>query len=800
MKTVALHERIPPVRGLVTLHNRKGKPFGFTQLARWLRLNRTVYKTEKADLLVHGAVPRFFEDLVRFCADVYDPRISVPLHLAVSLRTDATAPPPDLARLRGFGLAGVFLAQNGAAAAHAAAWLDAARDADLPSRIQVQPPFPEDFDAEAYAAAMAAKGVTAANVILADAFLPKTKGAGGAEGSRRAAERMNRLVRAFADAGVEANLYGAPLCWVDADNLGRAGNSALYFLDHQQYTKPSYDLAELLFGRTPPAAAAIVTAMLGRYTHLRNPADEWVLEHLVTKRQFLRRVVMFGRKLIRGRERGVIGGPKAKDPAAEPSYEEAVTQALAAKAKALGPICGACRFRRVCDRDTKAFRRALPGLSITAQEGEPVASALALTADQPKHYDAIDSARLGVREDWLALAREANQLITDTPPTHEFGRDRVLAEQGFHVRMPGAIRWHSMTAGETRSTLFHWGHAPFTVSAMFGGGIADYVGFAVGRAIRIVCRMDAFSHRIVLHVAEDGRYVLLRDGAPMTPVEFEGSFYAPVRLPTVCQLRFSLWNIDESVCTQNLQVWEGVSADEPPARKPQVSFIIVSTRFTRRLQAVLQSIAHQTGVEHGDMEVVVGYVPGVDATDDVINSMQFTYPDLRIVRSGFPEQRAKAKGLIINESVARSSGDWIVILDSDILLHPGFVAGLLELPPEAKFVAPKGRKMLTRETTARILLGEATPWRDWDELLPGPGESRFQEAREGGTLPVGFCQCFRRYCFDTVQYHEYEHFEGADWEFSIEMNQHFGPVVWIERPVLHLDHGGSQWFGATGHL
>ena len=796
MKTVPLDERIPPVRGLVPLHNRRGKPLSFLGVARALRLNRVVYKMEKIDLLFHGAAPACLEDIVRFAADVYDTRITVPLHLATSVRTDAAGPPPDLGRLKERGLLDVHLAMPGVEMPHYSEWLAAARAAGLPVRLQVQPPFPEDFEPEAFARDAAQAGVVAAVVTLADPFLPTPRPMRDRETAQATVAAMNRLAKAFADAGIESTLYGLPLCHVSEDNRGRAGNSALFFRDHQQYARLPYELGQKLYALPPAAGRTMVTAFLAQYTYLRSALNDWILIWLVQKHQFLWRVVLFVRKtMLAGRERGVLNGPRAYDPFVDAGPNPEPDQRERKRRARMGPACAKCALRRICSRKTKVFCAVAPALDVIAQEGDDVASPFTLTADQPKHYDAIDEVRLNTPVLSAELADEANKLVINTPPTRVFAREEIWRENAYHVRMPGAIRWYSVTAGEVQSSSLHWCKAPFTVAVTAGGGIADYVGFAIGRSVRVVCPMDAFSHLITLHVKEDGRFVLLRDGVPMQPVEFVGAFYVPVRLPTVAQLRLSFWNIDEAVCTQNLRVWEDLKEAPAPPTQPRVSVVVVSTRFTRRLQAVLLSLVHQEGIPLTDIEVVIGYIPGVDATDDLLNSVAWTYPGLRIVRSAFPPQNANSKGLIINESVERSSGEWVMILDSDVVLPPDLMARLLTLEPGQKFAGPEGRKMLPRDTTAQILLGALRPWECWEQVMEGPGEFR-----DKGTVPVGFCQCVRRECFETVRYNEYEHFEGADWEFAIAMRDHFGPVTWLEGPVLHLDHGGSQWYGVQGHM
>jgi len=213
---------------------------------------------------------------------------------------------------------------------------------------------------------------------------------------------------------------------------------------------------------------------------------------------------------------------------------------------------------------------------------------------------------------------------------------------------------------------------------------------------------------------------------------------------------------------------------------------------------VLLGLAHQRGVPLEEIEVIVAYIPGLDATDDLIDSMRATHPQLRIVRSPFPKANARSKGFMINESARLARGEWFVLLDSDVVLPPDFFARLGALGPEARFVAPDGRKMLTPETTAAVLLGEVRPWEDYDGLLQDAGEYRSQEAKG---IPPGFCQCVRREVFEKVPYVELDHFEASDWHFAKTIIDDFGPETRFEdMQVLHLDHGGSQWYGTAKHM
>ena len=259
-----------------------------------------------------------------------------------------------------------------------------------------------------------------------------------------------------------------------------------------------------------------------------------------------------------------------------------------------------------------------------------------------------------------------------------------------------------------------------------------------------------------------------------------------------------MWNIDSSLVTQNVAIWSKQLREPKEPRTPRFSIIIVCVRYARRLQAVLQSIARQQGIDLGDLEVLIAYVPEADCTEDILDSVGLAYPDLRIVRSTFTEDNASAKGFIINETLNKTSSEWIMLLDADTILPPNMFARVLEHTADSNFIVPDGRKLLTRETTAKILLGDINPCECWDDLLKGPGEFRQREV-EG--VPIGFCQVVRRSCFDKVRYYEADHFEGADMHFGADMRKEFGRETRLSGvPVLHLDHGGSKWYGTARHF
>ena len=789
-----------PVRGLVCAHNRRGKPHKERDLARWLRLNRVLHKTDKCDFLVHGPVPPLFGSLLRYSmASAYGQPgdIKQPLLMPLSLRTDCPGDIPDLAALKADGLLDILLAPADAEAPAVQAWLDAAAAAGIPVRVQVQPPFSASFDPTTFAKRLAAANVPVLTIVNDDPFQPRPPCTDETD-AHRTVDLMNALAEAAQAEGIETNLYGLPLAFVSKANTGIAGGRRRFFLDHQQYHKASYELAEHLTKASPRMASLAVAAYLGRYTSIRNLPDEFILRWIIEgdRHAIYHALVILAKFARRWRLWRFTPDQRAK-------HEEDLARAVARMKEngygPLGPELDSLHTppESIQTAQDRAFERLMPGLRVETAPADAPSIWKGLES-QHKHYDRIDADRLEEDDTIRRLAEEANHTVQAFPPDIEFSYDDIRPENAFGVRMPGAYRWHTLVDREVQSVPIYQGDLPFTVQITVGGGIADFAGFSIWDAIKIVCPMEAFSHVFILHAAGDGRFVLLRDGIPVKPVQFEGQFHTPRRLPTYNEVRASLWNINADICTQTPRVWEGKKRHPHDIERIRHSVLIVSTRYARRLQAVLTGIAHQEGVDLRDIEVIVGYVPGIDATDDVLNSIEAVFPDLRIVRSPFPERRMNAKGFIINQSLKLANGEWVTLLDSDIVLPKDLFARLDQLPAETHFAAPQGRKMLTRDVTAGILLGEARPWTEWDSLLHGPGEERYGDKREGGpNAPIGFCQCVRRVCFETVKYNEYENFEGADWEFACSMLQHFGNCHFLEVPVLHLDHGGSQWYGAT---
>lgn len=755
-----------PVRGLVPLHTRDGVYRDAVDLRRWLRLSRVVYKCAKVDCFDQG----FRSDLIRdLCAD------AAQQDLAIALRTAATAPPAGLADLAATGLLDLCLSPATLDSRALAPWLAAAAEAALPLRLLLPAGRALlDLDSALGEALIAAHPVTV-QVIVDDPFVPAAPCRDAAE-SRAALANLVTFAEAAVAAGIDVTLCGIPLEQLPASLHPHAENQYQYQRDHQGYSASSYALAAALYDRKPHAAATALLALLSRRVSRLSQLDNFVLARTLHKHEGLLHLLAGLHRLtrlkgeIRGVPRALQDGKDTLPLRGEPGAADGMMHAA----------------------ECAAWRRQFPGLALqTYMAALPLGS-----VDRPRYDDAIDATRRHWNAAYEDLAREAQRIVQSRRFDREILPSEYGSENAHTMESPSANRWCSIANVEKRSTSLGIWEPPFTLQVTIGGGTAEFAGFAFGAHARVLCPLDGFDHVLTLHVAADGHYVLLRDGALMRPVEFDGTYFVPTRLAGRLDPRLAFWNIDKDIFTQAVLVWD--QAQDNTARPPvKYSVVLVTTRYARRLQATLLSLARQRDFDLDKLEVIVAYVPGLDGTDDVIDGMQAAFPSLRILRSPFSEADAKSKGKLINESVRLAVGDWVVLLDSDIVLLPETFARFESVEAGAHFMAPDGRKMLDPETTAKILLGLIDPSAEAKQLLEGPGEWR---RREANNVPIGFCQAVRRRCFDTVQYEEHGHFEGADWRFAQAVRDAYGPETWLDGlPAFHLDHGASNWYGTKRH-
>jgi glycosyltransferase involved in cell wall biosynthesis len=148
------------------------------------------------------------------------------------------------------------------------------------------------------------------------------------------------------------------------------------------------------------------------------------------------------------------------------------------------------------------------------------------------------------------------------------------------------------------------------------------------------------------------------------------------------------------------------------ADKPQkVSLIVITYNWPEALEKVLLSVAAQSRLPD---EVIVADDGSTETTRKLVQSMAAVFPvPLRHIWQedlGFRAARCR------NLGIAASKGDYVVLIDGDMILHPSFIADHLMLAEPGYFLQG-GRFKTTAKETARLLAGGKpvfAPWADVD--------------------------------------------------------------------------------------
>lgn len=129
----------------------------------------------------------------------------------------------------------------------------------------------------------------------------------------------------------------------------------------------------------------------------------------------------------------------------------------------------------------------------------------------------------------------------------------------------------------------------------------------------------------------------------------------------------------------------------------KVSLLITTYNWKEALDVVLESVLRQTRLPD---EVIVADDGSKEDTRDLIKSHQCNYP-VPLIHSwqednGFRAARSR------NLAISKSSGDYIIIIDGDILLHPNFIEDHIKNSQPGWFIQA-GRASLNKEVTEKIL-------------------------------------------------------------------------------------------------
>ena len=477
---------------------------------------------------------------------------------------------------------------------------------------------------------------------------------------------------------------------------------------------------------------------------------------------------------------------------AEPSSDGEYTTPISAAAQT-------SYHRNSCDRCS--LRKACPGLSPAAAQVVDEQALRAVTANEPLQdlhqagqllpdvdIPRVDSTR-------PALSQQAFSIIQQLHRSEQISSESYQVVETIVDKMPGSTQWRPMWERLCTSTVLKSCERPVTVSASFFGH-ASHIGFSFGHNLQIMCPAIADRHRVVVHVSNNGDYVLLRDDKEVSPSHVPGKIHRAGRLPKLLRPRMAAYGISEELITQEVLLWTADPTDTQTEKRDDIdlSVMVVCTKYSRRLNLLVRSIAGQQNFDLARAELIVAYVPGLDATEDILDCTRLLCPELNIVPMPFEATHMHSKGFLINQSVAKASGRRVILTDADIILPPDTFQRLETEFQDNHFVAVAGRKMLDPKTTAGLVTGIHDPVADYAYLRDKtPGETRLGEA---DNTPIGFFQCVLRSHFERVPYEELPHFEGADWRFSVNIRKEFGKeTIMPDTIVLHQDHAGSRWYG-----
>lgn len=145
----------------------------------------------------------------------------------------------------------------------------------------------------------------------------------------------------------------------------------------------------------------------------------------------------------------------------------------------------------------------------------------------------------------------------------------------------------------------------------------------------------------------------------------------------------------------------------PREGQSRLSLIVTTYNWPRALECCVHSVWRQTRLPD---EIVIADDGSGAATGELVRHLAELSPvPLRHV---WQEDRGSRAATIRNRAIAASTGDYIVFIDHDIVLHPRMLQDHAELARPGCFSQGK-RAYLGRRLTARILAQGGLPPRIW---------------------------------------------------------------------------------------
>jgi len=132
----------------------------------------------------------------------------------------------------------------------------------------------------------------------------------------------------------------------------------------------------------------------------------------------------------------------------------------------------------------------------------------------------------------------------------------------------------------------------------------------------------------------------------------------------------------------------------------RVSLIITTYNWPESLILVLKSVENQ---KIAPEEVVIADDGSTVETKEIITKFQKD-SELNIIHS-WQEDNGFRAAKSRNKAIAKSSGDYIVLIDGDIILHPKFIQDHINSAKAGYFIQGT-RVLLTQDTTEQIIISK----------------------------------------------------------------------------------------------
>lgn len=132
----------------------------------------------------------------------------------------------------------------------------------------------------------------------------------------------------------------------------------------------------------------------------------------------------------------------------------------------------------------------------------------------------------------------------------------------------------------------------------------------------------------------------------------------------------------------------------------KVSLIVTTYNWKEALRVVLESVKQQSVLPN---EVIVADDGSKSDTRDAIEALQKNFP-VPLIHSwqedkGFRAARSR------NKAITKSTGDYVVFIDGDIVLHPDFIKGHIEAAKIGFFV--QGGRVQLNSALSQSFIGKA---------------------------------------------------------------------------------------------